>query len=63
MSTRARAELEVYNLRRKADECLQAGNTQEFTRIQISISKLQEVHGVTVGIRRELDHGTGNQGK
>jgi hypothetical protein len=55
MGQRERVELEIYNLRRKVDQCLQVGNTEEVSRILITISKLQEIHGVTSGIRRELD--------
>ena len=62
MGQRERVELEVYNLRRKADVCLQTGNLEEYTRILITIAALQKTHNVTTGVRRELDHGTGNQG-
>jgi hypothetical protein len=57
MSQRERVELEVYNLRRKADAILAAaGDMDEYSRILITIGELQKKHNVTTGVRREMDN-------
>lgn len=49
----AEAEDRIFNLRKKADLFLQAGNTEEFERILIAISHLQEVYGALHGAERK----------
>jgi len=43
------AENTIFDLRKKADLFLQAGNTEEFDRIQITIGHLQKIYGAVKG--------------
>jgi hypothetical protein len=47
------AENTIFDLRKKADLFLQAGNTGEFARIQNTISHLQELYGAVKGAERK----------
>jgi hypothetical protein len=51
--TTSEAASEIFDLRKKADLELQAGSTEEFNRIQIQISQLQQKYGVVTGKERE----------
>jgi len=50
------AENTIFDLRKKADLFLQAGNIEAFNRIQITISHLQEVYGAVKGAGRKEDN-------
>jgi hypothetical protein len=55
---RQEAEQEIFELRKKADLYLQAGDTEEFNRIQTTISELQREHAVFSGVKRKNDERT-----
>jgi hypothetical protein len=64
VSQRERVEREIFNLRKKAGLCLQAGNVQEYNCILIVIAELQKNHGVTTGKGSETNergNDTGSQ--
>jgi hypothetical protein len=46
-------ESTIFNLRKKADLELQAGNIEAFQRIQTTIADLQKTTGAVTGIERE----------
>jgi hypothetical protein len=49
MDTLPNAGNTIFNLRKKADLYLQAGDTEEYNRILTTISDLQKTTGVTKG--------------
>jgi hypothetical protein len=53
MDTLRDTEHTIFDLRKKADLFLQAGNTEEFNRIQTTIGHLQELYGAVTGVERE----------
>jgi hypothetical protein len=50
------AENTIFNLRKKADLYLQAGDIEEYNRILTTISDLQKTTGVTKGWGKENDN-------
>ena len=50
---RQSAAEEVFNLRKRIDKHLRAGDTDEVSRLQLQISELQQKHGVTTGIGKD----------
>ena len=49
---------EIFDLRKKAALYLQAGDAEEFNRIQITIGELQQKHGAVTGVGKEKDERT-----
>lgn len=50
------AENTIFDLRKKAALFLRAGDTEEFNRIQTTISHLQKLYGATKGAERKDDN-------
>ena len=55
---KSEAESMIFNLRKKADLFLQAGDTDKFNRIQATIGHLQELYGAVKGAGRKNDDRT-----
>jgi hypothetical protein len=55
----AEAEAVIFDLRKKADLCLQVGDAEGFARIQNTITNLQKTTGAVKGAERK-DHARGN---
>jgi HPt (histidine-containing phosphotransfer) domain-containing protein len=60
MQTKAKdqqnAENTIFDLRKKADLELQAGNTEAFQRIQTTIADLQKTTGAVTGRGKDTDN-------
>lgn len=52
------AEEEVFALRKRIDKYAAAGDTDEVSRLQLTISELQRKHGAVTGIERKPDDRT-----
>jgi len=52
------AEHEIFALRKKIDKYGAVGNSDEVSRLQLEISRLQQMHGAVSGIRRKNDERT-----
>lgn len=55
MNEKDTAEAMIYDLRKKADLFLQAGDTEAFNRIQSTIAHLQELYGAVKGMKGETN--------
>lgn len=53
--TRQGAEDQVFALRKKIDQFAAVGDSDEVSRLQLEISRLQQKSGVVTGIRRKND--------
>jgi hypothetical protein len=53
MDTLENAEYTIFNLRKKADLELQAGNTEAFQRVQATIADIQKTTGAVKGAERK----------
>jgi hypothetical protein len=56
MDTLRAAENTIFDLRKRAALFLEAGNTEQFSRIQITIAHLQELYGAVKGAERKKDN-------
>lgn len=51
-SEREKAESLIFDLRKKSNGFLQAGDTDEFNKIQLTISHLQQLYGAVKGEKK-----------
>jgi hypothetical protein len=54
--SRELAEREIFDLRRKAELFLRAGDIQQYSCILIVIAQIQEANNVTVGVERKREN-------
>ena len=52
---RQSVEHEIFSLRRKIEQYAAVGDSDEVSRLQLEISRLQQKSGVMTGIRRKND--------
>jgi outer membrane protein TolC len=55
---RQSAEDEIFALRRKIEQYAAVGDSEEVSRLQLEISRLQQKHGAVTGTRRKNDERT-----